>query len=77
MTTKDGIGRPRPPETVERDDKVLAAVVELGSENGVRTANLRTKTGLDKMPLVHSLNRLRRSGKVDRRDGYRWWPSDS
>ncbi len=75
MTAPDGIGRPRPVDVVERDDKVLAAVVDLGSENGVRTSALRLRLELGHAPLVHSLNRLRRAGKVERRDGYRWWPA--
>lgn len=74
MTHPDGIGRPRPAETVERDEQVLAAVKELGAEHGVRTSGLRERCNLEAMPLVHSLNRLRRAGKVERREGYRWWP---
>jgi hypothetical protein len=74
VTAADGIGRPRLPEVIERDEQVLAAVVEHGSEAGVRTAALRRACDLEHAPLVHSLNRLRRAGKVERRDGYRWWP---
>lgn len=75
MTAADGIGRPRTPEVVERDEQVLT-VVRKNHEHGVRTATIRAECGIENpLMVVHSLNRLRREGKVERRDGYRWWPT--
>jgi hypothetical protein len=74
VTAADGIGRPRTPEVVDRDERVLAIVRE-HDQTGVRTATIRERCSIENSLLVvHSLNRLRREGKVERRDGYRWWP---
>lgn len=74
--TPDGIGSPRRPEVAARDEMVLDAIRELGKESGARVAAIRTACALERDALVHSLNRLRLAGKVERRDGYRWWTTD-
>lgn len=71
--TPDGIGAPRKPEIVERDELVLTIVNE-HNEHGARVGSIANTLELDIDLIKHSLSRLRRAGKVERRDGYRWWP---
>lgn len=73
MTVSDGVGRPRVPEVVARDERILAAV-NAHVEDGVRVTDLATELDIRQALVVHALNRLRREGLVVRRDGYRWWP---
>lgn len=54
-------GRPRPPETIERDKALLAHL----KANGPQTRNqLAESLGLDKVKTYLSLDRLRKDGKV-------------
>lgn len=74
MTTHDGIGRPRVPEVVERDELVYRTIVELGSETGVRAPQLRQVCDLTQPTLRNCLGRLSQEGRIVRRSGYLWWP---
>lgn len=59
--TKRPRGRPRPPHTIERDGKILAAL----KENGPQSRNaLCEALGLDKTIAYLALDRLRRQGLV-------------
>lgn len=54
-------GRPRPPETVERDEKILALL----TYHGPRTRNgIAIELGIPVTKVYLSLDRLRRDGKV-------------
>jgi len=64
-------GRPRPNETVERDEKVLAAI----GDKSLTRDELATALSLSPAQTYLSLHRLRANGKVERtRDGsqHRW-----
>lgn len=67
-------GRPRPAETLERDEKVLEFLNGQRDENGAPVAKTRKEiedgTGLDKVYL--SLYRLNRDGKVERGGKQAW-----
>lgn len=69
------VGAPRRPEVIERDERVLRAVRELGSARGVHVRRLRSHCEVNQRLLYHSLTRLQRLGLVERRDGYLWWPT--
>lgn len=54
-------GRPRPPETIERDRRILALL----NENGALTRNdLAELLGEEKVKVYLSLTRLRNDGRV-------------
>lgn len=74
MTAQDGVGAPRKPEIIERDANVLAAVINR-RERGARVGDLTKELDLEHRLLFHSLTRLRAQGALERRDGYRWWPT--
>jgi predicted Rossmann fold nucleotide-binding protein DprA/Smf involved in DNA uptake len=64
-------GRPRPNETVERDERVLTAI----GEQSLTRDELATALSLSPAQTYLSLHRLRSDGKVERtRDGsqHRW-----
>lgn len=69
-TPADGRGRPRPNETIERDEKVLAALVAAGAD-GLTRPKLAAATELPGNQVYLSLYRLKRDGKAGR-DGGVW-----
>lgn len=59
--TKRPRGRPRPQETIERDERILSYL----KTSGPKSRNqLSEELGLDKTITYLSLDRLRRDGKV-------------
>lgn len=69
-TPTDGRGRPRPAETIARDEQVLAALTAAGAE-GLTRPNLAAATELPGNQVYLSLYRLKRDGKAVR-DGGAW-----
>jgi len=78
MAARDGIGAPRRPSTIEREQLVLAeahklSVIEkrgLRYEDAVRVL----EPGLTRKQINYTLERLARGGHLERRDGYNWYP---
>ena len=55
-----GRGRPRPQETLDRDEKVFVAIIEPKTRR-----EIAAETGIDVKLVYLSLCRLRRAGRID------------
>lgn len=66
-------GRPRPQETIERDEQVHATIA--GSGAGLTREEIAANTGLSSKLVYMSLYRLRTAGRIARRyeDGRHVW----
>lgn len=83
MASRDGIGAPRKPSTLERETAILeeAKRLQKHENRGLRyidaiDACRRAQTSDDFVPtrnqINYSLQRLAAAGKIERRDGYMW-----
>lgn len=78
MAARDGIGAPRQPSTIERERLVLEEARRLTAverrglkyEDAVRIL----EDGITRKQINYTLERLARSGQLERRDGYNWHP---
>lgn len=66
------MGRPRSPHAIERDEHVLLQLYS-AFPRGRRSAVLAEILQVDQRFVRYSLDRLRRRGLVERRDGYQWY----
>lgn len=81
MSTRDGIGAPRKPSTLEREEAILQEALRLRFvekrglryEDAARACEQRTGEELTRKQVNYSLQRLANAGKLERRDGYVWY----
>lgn len=78
MAARDGIGAPRRPVTIERERLVLEEARRLAEveRRGLRYEDaVRVLEGaVTRKQVGYTLERLARDGKLERREGYNWWP---
>jgi len=82
VAARDGIGAPRRPSTIRREQLVLAeahllSVLErrgLRYEDAVRVVVAAGDEVPTRKQINYTLERLARDGKLERRDGYNWYP---
>lgn len=78
IDAKRGRGRPRPPETIARDNAVHALLVEADPETGISKEQIAVKLNGEKEQQVYSsLRQLTKEGRAETRyvkpHGYRWF----
>jgi hypothetical protein len=75
MTTRDGIGAPRPREVVERDRLALELITKRKEEGlCTRLSDVRKilPPELSRSQVFYVFKRLEASGAIERRAGYLW-----
>jgi hypothetical protein len=78
MASKDGIGAPRRPETINRDKAILAEAKRLQrrEKRGLRASDAKrvVEGEISDNQIYYALRRLAQAGLLERRDGYSWYP---
>lgn len=77
MSTKDGVGAPRSPETIARDKAILAEAKRLmrKEKRPLRNADVRRMyPDISDNQIYYALRRLAQAGSLERKDGYNWYP---
>lgn len=78
MASRDGIGAPRTAVTIERDKMILAEAKRIlrKEKRGLRAADAARVCGpgVSENQIYYALRRLAQAGKIERRDGYSWFP---
>ena len=82
MTARDGIGAPRKPSTIAREQRVLAEahllyVLQhrgLRYEDALKACLVEGEPAPTRKQINYTLERLAQDGKLERRDGYNWYP---
>lgn len=77
MAARDGIGAPRRPAAIEREQRVVAEADRLSKveKRGLRYEDAARvlEDGTTRKQINYTLERLARAGKLERRDGYVWY----
>lgn len=75
--SKRGRGRPRPPETIARDNAVHALLVGADPESGISKESIAVELGEKEQQVYSSLRQLTKEGRAETRyvkpHGYRWF----
>lgn len=75
--SKRGRGRPRPPETIARDNAVHALLVGADPEDGISKESIAAELGEKEQQVYSSLRQLTKEGRAETRyvkpHGYRWF----
>jgi hypothetical protein len=77
VASKDGVGAPRKPSVLEREEAVLTEALRLHQteRRGLRYEDARKVLGdgVTRKQINYTLERLARDGRLVRRDGYSWF----
>jgi hypothetical protein len=75
--SKRGRGRPRPQETIERDNAVHALLVGADADTGISKESIAAELGEKEQQVYSSLRQLTKEGRAETRyvkpHGYRWF----
>lgn len=85
MASRDGIGAPRKPSSLEREEAILAEAGRLRFseqrglryEDAARACERALGETLTRKQVNYSLQRLAMTGRLERRDGYVWYLTDT